>query len=83
MVVYTDGDITIKAKDFQGSECLSELFTRKKVCTKHVNSYDRWTDKNILLMTNAHLHAYQTRGAINVTGGETIRDIMAPIFGKL
>ena len=55
MIGDTDGVITIKGKNFRGSECVLELFTRKKVNRKHVTSEDLRTYKKILLMTNDHL----------------------------
>ena len=33
-------------------------------------------------MTNAYLEGYQPRDAINVSGGEKSREIIAPLFAK-
>ena len=40
MLVDQDGEITIKVKEFRGSEELWELLTRKRVNKEHVNSDD-------------------------------------------
>jgi len=55
VVVDQDGDITIKEKEFRGSEGLWELLTRKRVNKEHVTSDDLRTYKKILMLTNAHL----------------------------
>jgi len=54
LVVDTDGDITIREKEFRWSEGLWELLTRKNVNRQHVTSDDLRTYKKILLLTNAH-----------------------------
>ena len=43
VLVDKDGDITIKGKEFRGSEVLWELLTPKKVNRQHVTSDDRRT----------------------------------------
>ena len=40
MLVDQDGDITIKEKEFRGSDGLWELLTRKRVNKEHVTSDD-------------------------------------------
>jgi hypothetical protein len=49
------GDITIKEKEFRGSEGLWEILTFKKVNKEHVTSDEMRTYKKILLLTNGHL----------------------------
>jgi len=49
------GDITIKEKEFRGSEGLWELLTLKRVNKEHVTSDEMRTYKKILLLTNGHL----------------------------
>jgi len=55
VLVDQDGDITIKEKEFRGSEVLWELLIRKRVNLEHVTSDDLRTYKKILQITNAHL----------------------------
>ena len=80
VVVDTDGDITIKEKEFRGSGGRCELLTRKKLYRQHVYSNDLWTYKDILLMTNTHLDGYQARGVINCRGGKTFHEIISLLF---
>jgi hypothetical protein len=47
VLVVQDGDITIKEKEFRGSEGLWELLTRKRVNKEHVTSDDLRTQEII------------------------------------
>ena len=80
MLVVQDGDITIKEKEFRGSEGLWELLTRKRVNKEHVTSDDLRTYTKLLLLTNAHLEGYQPGGLINFSPGKKFREIIAPLF---
>ena len=55
MLVDQDGDITIKEKEFRGSERLWELLKRKNVNKEHVTSDVLRKYKKILLLTNDYL----------------------------
>ena len=78
----TGGDTTIKERMFKGTNGLRELMTRKKVNTEFINKDDLKTYKKILTMTNAHLTRCQPEGNINITRGEKIRDVIAPLVPK-
>jgi len=82
VLVVQDGDITIKEKEFRGSEGLRKLVTRKRVNKDHVTTHDLRTYKKILLLTNAHLEGYQTGGVINVSQRKMFREIIAPLFAR-
>jgi hypothetical protein len=51
VLVDQDGDITIKEKEFRGSEGLWELLTRKRVNKEHVTSEDLRTYKYYCCLT--------------------------------
>jgi len=53
-------DITIKGKEFWGSDVLWELLTRRRLNKEHVISGDLRTYNKISLMTNAPLEGYRT-----------------------
>ena len=73
VVLDQHGDITIKGKECRGSEVLRVLLTRRTVNKKHVTSDYLRTYKKILLLTNAHLEAYQPGSIINVCRGKKFR----------
>jgi len=77
VLVDQDADITIKEKEFRGSEGLWILLTRKRVYKKHVTSDDLKTYKKMLLLANAHLEGYQLEGVINVSRGKKFHEIIA------
>ena len=78
VVVDRYGDITIKEKEFRGSEGLWDLLTRKGVNKEHVTSDDLGTYKKVLLLTNAHLERYQPGGVINVSRGKSSAKLSPP-----
>ena len=59
--------MTIKVKEFRGSEGLWELPTRNRVNKEHVTSDDPRTYKKVILMANAHLEGYQPGGVLNIS----------------
>jgi len=82
VLVDQDGDITIKEKEFWGSEEQWELLTPKTVNKEHVTSDDLRTINKILPLTNAHLEGYKPGGDINDSGGENLREIIAHVFAR-
>ena len=80
VLVYQDGDITIKEEEFRVSEGMWELLTRKRVNKEHVTSEDLQKYKIILLRTNAHLEGYQPGGVVNVSRGKNIPRNYRPGF---
>jgi len=89
VVVDTDCDITIKEKEFRGSEGLWDLLTCKRLNKHHITSDDLRTDKKEILMTNAHLEGYKFGGVINFTGWPNVsrnhrlsfREAHSPVCG--
>ena len=78
VLVDQDGDIPLRRRNFGGQKGCGNY--------RHVREWIRstwpktiWGHKKILLMTNAHLEGYQPAGVINVSGGKTFRDIIAPL----
>jgi hypothetical protein len=82
LLVEQDGGITIKEKEFRGSEVLWELLTHNGVKKDHVTSDELRPYKKILLMTNAHFQGYQHRGVINIRLGKKFSEIIAPHFSR-
>jgi len=81
VLVDQDGDITIREKEFRGSEGLWELLTRKRVNKEHVTSDDQRIYKKILLLTIAQFEGYQPRGVNNASRGKKFRERPRCRFG--
>jgi hypothetical protein len=83
VLLNQNGDITIKEKEFRGSEGLWELLTRKTVNKEHVTYDDLMRYKKILMLSNVHLERYQPVGDINYGRGKKFREISQPVFAML
>ena len=82
VVINTDIVITVKEKEFRGSEGLWELLTRNREIKQHVTIDDLRTYNKMLLITKAQLDGYQPGVVINVNGEKKFREIIAPLFEK-
>jgi len=76
------GDITIKGKQYRGTEGLWELLTRNKVERDKIMPADYKKYKSILERTNAHKQQYGPGGNIQVSpGAQYLNVIRKKLFG--
>ena len=76
------GDITIKGKQYRGTEGLWELLTRNKVKREKLTPSDYKTYKSILEKTNAHREHYEPGGNIQFSPGANYRRVIRrKLFG--
>ena len=80
LTVDDDSDITIKGKDFRGTQGLWELLTRRKVQWDKITTDYLKAYKKILLLTNGHLTGYEPDGNIHISSGKKFRDVIAKLF---
>ena len=80
LTVDEDSDITIKGKDFRGTQGLWELMTRRNVQWDIITTDDLKAYKKILLLTNGHLTGYEPDGNIHISFGKKFRDVIAKLF---
>src|SRR5215510_10953229 len=74
------GNLTIKGKEYRGTEGLWELLTRKKVKRENITTADLRNYKSILERTNAHKKHYEPGGNIHISRGAKYRDVISKLF---
>ena len=73
-------NLSIKGKQFQGTEDLWKLLTRKNVNYNSIDKNGLQKYKTDLEMTNAHLEGYKEGGNIQRSRGIKFRNVIAKLF---
>ena len=80
VIVDNMSNLTIKGKQFKGTEDLWTLLTRKNVNYNAIDKNDLKKYKNILELTNAHLKGYNSGGDIQASRGLKFKNVIAKLF---
>ena len=73
-------NITLKGKQFKGTEDLWKLLTRKNIDYDSIDKNELQKYKTILEMTNAHLEGYKAGSNIQTSRGIKFRNVIAKLF---
>ena len=73
-------DLTIKGKQFKGTEDLWTLLTRKNVNYNAIDKNELQKYKTILELTNAHLKGYKSGGDIRTSRGTKFKNVIVKLF---
>jgi hypothetical protein len=73
-------NITIRGKQFKGTEDLWKLLTRNNIDYDSIDKNELQKYENILEMTNADLEVYKARSNIHTSRGIKFRKVIAKLF---
>jgi len=73
-------NIIIKWKEFNGTEDLWKLLTRKNVNYDSIDKNNLQRYKTILEMTSAHLQGYRPGGNIQTSRGTKFKNVIGKLF---
>jgi hypothetical protein len=73
-------NLTIKGKQFKGTEDLWTLLTRKNVNYNAIDKNELQKYKTILELTNAHLKGYKSGGDIRTSRGTKFKNVIVKLF---
>jgi len=73
-------NITIKGKQFKGTDDLWKLLTRKNVNYDTLDKDDLQEYKTILEMTNARLQGYKPGGNMQTSRGTKFKNLITKLF---
>lgn len=79
-VNFTDSTVSVKNKTFNVTRGLLELMFMKTPNRLLFSHSDLQTYKEILLLTNAHLHSYSAEKTINSNRGKKYTSVISPMF---
>jgi len=80
VLVDSFSNISIGGKQFEGTEDLWKLLTRKNVDYNSIDKNDLHKYKTNLEMTNAHLEGYKAGVNIQTSRGIKFRNVIAKLF---
>lgn len=73
-------NITVKGKQFKGTQDLWNLLTRKNVNYDAIDKDELKKYKSILELTNAHLEGYRSGANIQTSRGTKFKNVIAKLF---